>query len=300
MGALVSVNGRITKPEEAVISVYDRGFLFGDAVYEVTRSYGDVFFAVEEHLERMRKSASALGFVIEKSDSEFVDDFYQMKAMSEEENAYIRIQISRGSCAFKQVNLHPNNTGKCNIIYYLHPMEETPSELYEKGIYLTTTKIKRNPKECVDPNIKSGNYLNNIMGILRQDDPDAKDVIFEDMDGKIVEGSTFNIFWVKNEELYTPGNDTSILHGITRSRILKNAEDLRLKINFVAEPVQSIMEADEIFVSSSTKEVMPVGRLNNREWDVQNFTITSDLAEKYKIDRDRYLNWALKNHPLNQ
>lgn len=297
MKGLVSINGKVYAPEEAKISVYDRGFLFGDAVYEVTRSYGRVFFALEDHLDRLFHSARGIDLELEKTKEEFIEDFYKLFKQVEEENIYIRLQISRGEVAKEQISLDPKNTTAPNMIMYLHKLKKYPKELFENGIDLVTTEYLRNSKRALDPNIKSGNYLNNIMGFMKANKSQAMDTIFLNKEGNVTEGTTFNVFMVKDGVILTSPHDYDILQGITRKIVLKLIEENGLKLELRGFSVEEMMEADEAFITSSTKEVLAVRNLNGRSIKTVNGSVTKQLAQAYKQFVIDYCTWAKDNHP---
>lgn len=296
MNGLVSINGKLCSPEEAMISVYDRGFLFGDGIYEVTRSYGKILFGLEQHIDRLYRSANGLSLEIGITKEELIKSMYELCKKADEDDIYIRLQISRGNCAFEQISLKPSNTGPANIVMYLHKLIPWKEELYKSGIDLSTSPIIRNTKNALDPNIKSGNYLNNILAILHANHS-ASDVIMLNQDGMIVEGTTFNIFIIKDNCIYTQPDESDILHGITRTLILNIAENLQIPVKKELFNVKQLIDADEVFVSSSTKEVMSVKSLDGIEMKNNLGPITKQLMSSYKELVNEYLEKAKNIHP---
>lgn len=294
---LVSINGTITKPEEAKISVYDRGFLFGDAIYEVTRSYGKILFAVEDHIARLRRSAEAIGMDLMKSDQEIIREMYDLTKEAKEENIYIRIQVSRGNCAFEQVSLKPSNTSKPNYVMYLHELKNWSPEFYTRGIRLASSRIHRNPKTAMDPNIKSGNYLNNILGILAKKQ-EADDCILLNPDGSVTEGSTFNVFMVKEGVIHTQEDSANILQGITRHKILELASELNIPVQYNNFHWNDFVACDEAFCSSATKEVMPIHSLDGNIVTSGPGPVTKKLMDAYTKHIESYCEKSKGVHPL--
>ncbi|MEC9284029.1 MAG: aminotransferase class IV [Bdellovibrionota bacterium] len=298
MQELVSVNSVISKPEEAKISVYDRGFLFGDAIYEVTRSYGKVFFTIEEHIARLRRSAEAINLDLGKSDQKIIEEMYALAKEGGEEDVYIRLQVSRGNCAFQQVSIKPKNTSAANYVMYLHKLKNWEPKYYEKGISLGVAETLRNNKKAMDPNIKSGNYLNNILGLL-ETEGQYDDCILLTKEGLVAEGSTFNVFMVKDKTVYTQPDDFDILQGITRKIILELCESNQIKLQKKAFSIEELLQADEVFVSSSTKEVMPVLKIGKQNFQEGGGEITKRLASLYKDYVIKYCEKAAKDHPID-
>lgn len=294
---LVSVNGKICSPKDAVISVYDRGFLFGDAIYEVTRTYGKVMFGVEAHIARLRRSAEAIHLDLGKTDDQIIADMYQLISESKEENIYIRVQVSRGNCALEQVSLKPGNTGDPNYVMYLHKLKMWDEIFYSRGIRLAVSDTRRNSKNAMDPNIKSGNYLNNILGVINSKE-EADDSIMLDDTGAVTEGSTFNVFMVKAGELITPPNDANILQGITRSIILQLADELGIKVVHRRFNLDEMLTADEAIASSATKEVMPIHSINSKVITDGSGPLTATLMKAYTQYVENYCSKALKDHPI--
>ncbi len=296
--SLVSVNGLITKPEDAVISVYDRGFLFGDAVYEVTRSYGKVLFSLEAHIDRLYRSAEAIMLNIGISKDDFTKQVYEFYKKENNDDIYIRIQISRGNVKKEQISLFPENHGHANVVMYLHPLKPFDPTLYTEGQKLVHAGNLRNSKKSLDPNIKSGNYLNNIMALLNVDKEKYSDSFLLDEEGFVTEGTTFNIFYVKNGVVYTSPDDSDILLGITRNILLEESVKKGITIKKRNFTLDDLYSADEVFTTSSTKEVMPVSFVDDKKIaSGQPGKITNELMVIYKEHISSYLKWAKTTHP---
>jgi branched-chain amino acid aminotransferase len=296
--SLVYVNGKITKPEDAVISVYDRGFLFGDAIYEVTRSYGKIFFGLEPHIDRLYRSADAIQLNIGMSKTKLIDEMYSLYKKENQNDAYIRIQISRGNCKKEQISLFPENFDQANVVMYLHPLKPFAPHLYEQGQKLVHAGNFRNPKKSLDPNIKSGNYLNNIIALLNVDKSKYSDSFLLNEDGYVTEGTTYNIFYVKDNVVYTNPDDSDILQGITRQIVFDIASKNGITVKRQNFTLDDLYTADEVFTTSSTKEVMAVSHVDDKKIaSGLPGKLTKDLARIYKDYIKTYLSWAEKNHP---
>ncbi|MCB0348537.1 MAG: aminotransferase class IV [Bdellovibrionales bacterium] len=296
--SLVYVNGVVTKPEDAMISVYDRGFLFGDAIYEVTRSYGKILFSLEAHIDRLYRSADAIQLNIGIPKDAFIKQVYDFYKKENNDDIYVRIQISRGNVKKEQISLFPENFDQANVVMYLHPLKPFNQALYTEGQRLVHAGNFRNPKKSLDPNIKSGNYLNNIIALLNIDKEKYSDSFLLNDEGFVTEGTTFNIFYVKDGVVVTSPDESDILLGITRNILLEESGKQGITIvkkNFTLEDLYS---ADEVFTTSSTKEVMPVSYVDDQKIaSGMPGEITKKLSAIYKENIKKYLDWATINHP---
>jgi len=296
----VYINGKEYSPEEAKISVYDRGFLFGDGIYEVTRSYGNVLFALEDHIQRLYYSADRLGIHIPFSQQAFIQEIYSFYNNNFEKDAYIRIQLSRGDCRKEQISLFPENHGIANVVMYLHTLKLPAEKIYTEGSHLYCGDIIRNSKKATDPNIKSGNYLNNIMALLHVDKSVFDDSFFLNAQGYVTEGTTFNLYMVKDGVIYTSPDESDILLGITRKIIIREASK---NYKFVREhfKYEDLMRADEVFATSSTKEVFPITQVNQSKiGNGKVGPVSQNLKKIYNAYIDQYIQWAQVHHPLRK
>lgn len=276
---LVSINGKLYPPEEAKISVFDRGFLYGDAVYEVARSYGRVFFELEAHIERMFQSAEMISMDLQKSQQAYIDEIYKVYSHVKENDMYMRIQITRGEGT---IGLSTKNAEKPNVVIYIRTLEATPAEYYSRGVSIVTTDRLRNSKKALDPNIKSGNYLNNLLAFREATKASAYESIMVNSKNLVTEGTTANVYMVKNGEVISPPDDFDILRGITR-RILKGlCKDLNIPFVERGFTPQEMESADEVFLTSSTKEVLPVYLVNTSKVKSAPGPLSQKLGLAYK------------------
>jgi branched-chain amino acid aminotransferase len=289
---IVVINGTVSSPEEAKISVFDRGFLFGDAVYEVTRSYGRVLFQLEAHVERLFASASRLRMDLKKSQKEVCSELYRYVDMTDQDNVYVRVQVSRGQ---GPIGMDPGLVAEPNWVVYVRPLAPHKPTLYTQGCAVALSGVQRNDKRALDPNIKSGNYLNNVLAFtdgqerfgkyatqLSLQMSDLQEVLMLDSDGRINEGCTSNIFIVKNGRLLTPPDSSDLLKGITRRIILDLAASAQIELEMrPLDPVE-LQSADEAFLSSATRELMPVRSVEAHLLKNSPGPITSLLLKKYR------------------
>jgi branched-chain amino acid aminotransferase len=258
---LININGVITGKEDAKVSVFDRGFLFGDSIYEVTLTYDKVLFKLDEHFDRLWESAESLALHISHSRKKLAHEINKTLKQLDEKRAYIRIIITRGEGL---IGLDPNLATENNVIIICKPLPENPSWWYESGVEMIIANILRNPKESMDPSIKSGNYLNNVLAYAEAKKQGAFDAIMLNHDGFITEGTTNNIWMIKDGEIITPPLAAGLLSGITRQTLLELAVSKKMNVsekNFTAEELYS---ADESFLTSSTKELVPIIKIDGK------------------------------------
>ena len=274
MNAIVNVNGQIFHQKEAEsnaqgrISVFDRGYLYGDSLYEVCRTYGGKLFGVAEHLDRLEKSAALCHMVLSQPLSEYAQQMqdtvlaFQKRAGSTAE-AYCRIIVSRGigKIGFGLRCLE----SPTQFVVIVQPLEEPSPEQFEKGAVLEISHRIRNDRRALDPAMKSGNYLNSLLAYLEANAQDFDDAILCNFEGHVTEGTTFNVGYIRRGILATPPLDVGILDGLTRRRMLEICAELGLPNREVRFPPERMLEADEVFLCSTIKEVFPVTRLNDRK-----------------------------------
>ncbi|MES2768015.1 MAG: aminotransferase class IV [Bdellovibrionota bacterium] len=294
MKELVAVNGEIYKPGDAKISVFDRGFLFGDAIYEVTRSYGRIFFQIEAHIERLYRSAKWIDMDLAKTQSEMIRHIYDIYKKIDCEDVYMRIQISRGD---GPIGMSKNMVKKPNEVIIIYPFVQIDKKYFDEGAKIFVTERLRNAKKALDPNIKSGNYLNNVLAYNEGEKEGAFETFMVNSQGHVTEGTTSNIFMVKNNTLITPPANYDILVGITRGIVMEIAENIGLKVEEKGFDLKTLQSADEVFLTSSTREIVPVKDVNGKTFKVGQFEKTRKLIEGYKAYTSRYLENAKKEHP---
>jgi len=282
---LVSINGQIFKPEDAKISVFDRGFMYGDAVYEVARSYGRVFFELEAHIERMFNSAKMLQMDLKKSADEYIKEIYRIYSHVPDENIYMRIQVTRGT---GQIGLGLKNANEPNVVIYIRELELTPQEYYKKGVKIVTSDRVRNSKRALDPNIKSGNYLNNVLAFVDATNAEAIEAVMVNSRGEVTEGTTSNIFRVKDGTVYSPPDEYDILKGITRGIVVRICSELKIPYKEVGFTPKDLENSDEVFLTSSTREVLPVRLINQQQVAQCPGPISVRLGQAYKEYISRY------------
>jgi branched-chain amino acid aminotransferase len=258
MGTLLNVEGRLVPPEQAFVPVLDRGFLYGDSVYEVVRTYAGRVFELGRHLRRMETSASRIGLTLpprERIESEL---FRTMEAAGNAES-YARIVVTRGEGRF---GLAPHLAEGLNrLVYLVRPLEPPAPEQYDRGLEMAVTRIRRNPPQALDPALKTGNYLNSVLALRESHAAGADDALMLDVHGQVTEASTSNVFFVERGAIVTAPLELGMLDGVTRALVIDVARGEGFQVREEPRGIDALVAADEVFVTSSLREVMAVTSL---------------------------------------
>ncbi len=257
MSALVNLDGRIERPENARISVFDRGFLFGDSVYETLRTYRGKPFLLDRHLARLERSAARLAMPLPPR-GRIAEEALRTHRESKHAESSLRIIVTRGSEP-GVVNLDPASAhGEPTLVVIAREFAGFPREFYEKGVAVAIAGVQRNPKQSLDPSIKSGNYLNNVMALLTPNRGGAFECLMTDREGRLTEATTANVWIVKDGVVKTPAFEVGLLDGITRGFLLELGRENGLEMIEAELFPHDLFDADEVFLSASLKEVLPV------------------------------------------
>jgi branched-chain amino acid aminotransferase len=261
MGSFASVNGSVVPAEEARVSVLDNGFTFGDAVYETLRTYAGRPFELGRHLARLRASAARLGFSIPQDDRELRERLDALLARAANTESYIRLIVSRG---LGDISYHFERVAGPTIVMVVKPLDPYPESDYESGIAVAIVDVRRNNPRALDPAIKSCNLLNNILAVREAQGKGAEEALLLNDQGELAEGASTNLFLVKGGTVVTPPLAAGILAGITREVVLGLLRGGSLSFREGALRPAHLRDADEVFVTSSTREVMPVRAVDGR------------------------------------
>ncbi len=276
----VNINGKIYKREEAFISVFDRAVLYGDGVYETLRSYSGKVFLYEEHFNRLLASLNAISIYFPLNKEELLKEIEETIKATECSETMIRLIISRG---ISPINLNPAEAKSYTLIIIVEPYRPFPIELYERGASLIISKIRRNSPLSLNPAIKSLNLLNNFLAYKEAIERKAFDSLFLSLDGYIAEGTTYNIFWIKNSIIYTPIEEIGLLLGTTRNVVIELAKQECIVVKKGYYFKEDLYSADECFITSTLKEIMPVCSVdNNKIGNICPGLITKKLMELFK------------------
>ncbi len=258
----IYLNGRIVPKEKALVSVFDHGFLYGDGIYETLMVYNGKIFKIDEHIKRFFQSARMTGFKMPMTKSQIAAALYKTLMANNLKEAYIRIQITRG---YGDIGLDPALCPKPTVVIIPKEFHGHPKEYYQKGVHVAVVNIRRNHPMALNPRIKATNFLNNILAKMESLKKNAYEAIMLTIDGYVAEGTICNIFFVKNKTLITPPTNIGILEGVTRTLIIKLAKEKGIKVIEKAFKKEMLYKADECFLSSTTMEIMPVTKIDNKK-----------------------------------
>jgi len=257
----VWIDGKLYDKDDARISVYDHGLLYGDGVFEGIRVYSGRIFKCAEHIARLWDSAKAIRLTIPYTRDEVQAAMEQTIKANNFTDCYIRLVVTRGA---GYLGLNPNKCPRATMIVITDTIELYPKEMYEKGMAVITSSVIRNHPNAMSPRIKSLNYLNNILAKIEAIDAGVPEAIMLNQEGNVAECTGDNIFIVRGGTVYTPGTADGILEGITRQVILELCA--RLNIPCVEKTLQrhDLYIAEECFLTGSAAEVVPVTKIDGR------------------------------------
>jgi branched-chain amino acid aminotransferase len=257
MTVLINIDGAISTPEQAKISVLDRGFLYGDSVYEVVRTYEGRIFALSEHMKRLEGSAARLH--IDLPDRGWLEGEVA-RTLNEAGNAesYCRIIVTRGS---GPITLDPTTAEKSLTVIIAKPYEPFPARSYQQGIKIAIPNIRRTARVSLDPAIKSGNYLNSVLALGEARRAGFEDALMLDHQGLITEATAANVFLYTGGELRTPALEHGILAGVTRGMLIGVARENGYDCQECELTPADLEHADELMLTSTLREVQPVVRV---------------------------------------
>jgi branched-chain amino acid aminotransferase len=250
-----AIDGELVPLERASVGVLDRGFLYGDAVFETLRTYRGAPFLLDRHLDRLVRSASKVGIDLPVSMEALAREVRETLEAAGEGESYLRITVTRGA---GMPGLDPSRATKPLRVVVALPLEPPPDDVYEVGLRAVTYTTGRALAVSPASGAKTGNYLENILAVRAAHERGANDALMVDAGGRVVQGASANVFFVSSGRLTTPPLDTGILPGITRELVLELAAALAISVELRAPLVAELSLFDEIFMSSSVRGLAPV------------------------------------------
>ena len=264
-GPKVNINGEIFSPEDAKISVFDHGLLYGDGVFEGIRFYNGRIFKFDEHIDRLDESARHIILKLPMSLDEIKQETIKTIKATEMENGYIRLIVTRG---IGTLGISPYTCAKAQLIIIIDTISLYPKELYKTGMEIITVPTQRNMSEAVSPRVKSLNYLNNVLAKIEAVNSGFEEAIMLNKYGFVAECTGDNIFIVKNRTVMTPPAYMGALEGITRNTVMEIATEMETEMNIsVKQRVMSrhdVFSSDECFLTGTAAEVIPVTKVDGR------------------------------------
>ncbi|MBN1442895.1 MAG: aminotransferase class IV, partial [Planctomycetes bacterium] len=263
----INVQGELVPAERATVNLMDHGFLYGDSVYETVRTFQRVPFLLDRHLDRLQRSTDRIFLPLPLSRRDLEAEIYRsIEEAPLDGDVILRVVISRGIGPIGlNIDLCPEPR------YFIYVMELLPDHIPESadpergggGIRVVISKTRRNSPRALDPSIKSGNFLNNILAYKDARDAQAQEAILCTADGYLAEGTTSNVFVVKGGFIWTPRSE-GILDGITRAVLFEECAAAGIPIGETSIPPEALFSADEAFISSSVRGVVPIAEVNDR------------------------------------
>ncbi len=258
MGILTNLDGHISPT--ASISVFDRGFLYGDSVYEVVRTFQGTPFGLIEHLQRLRRSADYLYLTLPWPDAYIIQEVERTLVAAGPGEYYIRIVVTRG--ADSRIGLLPEPESKPRLLIVLQPIAPHP-QLPTHGLKVTIPQRQRVALKALNPAAKTGNYLNNILALLEVQASGADDAVLLNPEGALTEATTSNLWLVRRGVVETPTKESGILHGITREFLLAILAEQGIPHQERELFPVDLVTADEAFLSSSVRLLMPIAQVDD-------------------------------------
>jgi len=258
----VYIDGKLVDSDEAKISVFDHGLLYGDGVFEGIRAYNGRVFKLKEHLDRLYDSARSIMLDIPVSKNKMIDLVLTTIRANKLKNAYIRLVVTRGK---GDLGLDPKKCSQPTIFIIVHEISLYPEEFYKKGLEVVTVSVRRNLSDAINPSIKSLNYLNNILAKIEAARVGVSEAIMLNKDGYVAECTGDNIFILKDNILVTPPTWAGALPGITRKTVMELAKT-KFKLNVKEDlfTTYHIYTADECFLTGTAAEIIPVVKVDQR------------------------------------
>jgi len=266
MAATVNVNGQVFDQEHAVVSVFDHGFLYGEGVYETLRTYNGQPFLFDRHMRRLRKSAEMLTLGVPITNAEIDARFRETARAaglgdSPAHEAYIRILVTRG---VGELSYDPAACPTPSVVVIVKPHVAPPVEVFERGVKVALVEIVRNHPGSVSPLIKSNNLLNNALAMQQAARCGGFEGVMRNYRGELAECTQSNLFIVKSGAALTPPIDAGLLPGITREFLFEIGAEAAIPVREAVLKDTDLLGADEAFLTSSTREVVPIVQVDDR------------------------------------
>jgi branched-chain amino acid aminotransferase len=283
----IFLNDKFVPREEALVSVFDHGFLYGDGIYETLRAYDGRVFMLSQHLARLQRSAKLIGLELPIPEKDWPNLVSDAIARNNLRDAYLRITVSRGT---GEIGLDPGLCPKPTVVIIAKPFQAYPPHLFTKGVSLITTTVHRNLATALSPQIKSLNFLNNILAKQEATKAGAFDGLMLNAEGHLTECTTSNVFFIQQGRLCTPSVACGILDGITRDVVLTLAREQNIRTEEHHYMPEALRQADEAFLTNTTFELMPVCEIDGHRIGAgKPGPMTKTLHEAFHASLNRFL-----------
>lgn len=262
MSLKIYINGKLYNKEEAKISVFDHGLLYGDGVFEGIRSYNRLVFCLKEHIDRLYQSAHTIMLDIPLAKEKMIKAVCDTLKANQLNDAYIRLVVTRGE---GDLGLDPRKCrGNARVIIITDKIALYLEKFYKQGLSIITVPTRQNVSEALNPQIKSLNYLNNILAKIEAINTGCEEAIMLNSEGYVTECTGDNIFILKDKILFTPPKFVGILEGITRAVVIEIAANKKIRVKEEIFTRHDIYNADECFLTGTAAEIVPVVKVDGR------------------------------------
>ncbi len=280
MSRVVYLNGELVPQEDAKVTVYDHGLLYGDGVFEGIRVYSGKVFKLQEHIARLYRSAHALMISLPLTPEKMGEAVLSTLRANEISDGYVRITVTRGV----GLGLDPRVCKGATVIVMTDKLSLYPEEMYRDGLHVVTVSTRVPPAQCLEPRIKSlGYYVSNIQAKIEANRVGAGEGLMLNIEGHVAEATGDNIFIVRDGLIVTPPPSAGILEGITRNTVISLAREMGLTVEEALITLYDVYTADECFLTGTAAEVIPVVKLDGRTiGDGRPGETTKSLIEAYR------------------
>jgi branched-chain amino acid aminotransferase len=275
------IDGKFAESSRAHVSVFDHGLLYGDGCFEGIRIYNGRILKLRSHIVRMFESAAAIRLQPGHTIDEMEEIVRETVAINEQKDGYIRLVFTRGKGT---LGLNPFLCPTATVFVIVENIQLYPNEMYEDGMSIIVANRPRVPKECLDPQVKSLNYLNNILAKIEAIDAGVLEALMLNLDGEVAECTGDNIFIIKGGTISTPPTSAGILNGITRQLVM---EDIAPALGYTAQErkldLEEVLDADEVFLTGTAAEVIGVSHIGEKSIGCGKVgPITHALEDKFR------------------
>lgn len=282
MAATVNVNGRISGQDEAVVPVFDHGFLYGEGIYETLRTYDGRLFLYDRHLRRLRNSARLIDLALPFTDEELATRIHEtiVAAKLDGAEAYVRVLVTRG---VGELTYDPKATPTPSWVIIIKPLIPPSAETYERGVKVVLVDVVRNHPQSVNPMIKSNNLMNSALAAQQALKRGGFEAVMRNYRGELTECTQSNLFIVKNGAALTPPLESGLLPGITREFIFEIGRAAGIEVREQVLRDEDLFAADEAFLTSTTREIMPIVSVDDQQIGRGTpGTVTSTLLKRFR------------------
>lgn len=283
----IYLNDRFVDRKEAVVSVFDHGFLYGDGIYETLRAYNGRIFMLSQHLARLQRSGHLIGLDLPIPEKDWPALLNEAISRNSLTHAYLRITISRGE---GEIGLDPSLCRHPTVVIVALPFQPYPPHLFREGVKLTISRVRRNLASALPPQIKSLNFLNNILAKQEALQAGAFDALMLNVEGHLTECTASNLFFVRTGRLCTPSVACGILDGITREVVLLLAREQGIPVEEGIYTAEALKQAEECFLTNTSMEIMPACQIDTLPvGSGRPGPLTTRLQELFRSNLARFL-----------